>query len=251
MGIGYRIFMHLYAWTVGLDATAPEYVTWMNLFYFNVVWISLATLVFFYYVTKDCKTCVAQRAATGAITGRHEEHHVWILWTLTTTLCMQLFWVSSFFGEIDAVWHQIAVRDTAFTPVHIVEFYAMFPVMVTLTIGAFLYARKHLGHSVYHRSKGFPLSWVLMLGAALYLMAQVTINEWSHSFWITEEIFSAPLHWPFIFFGYMYAAVVAVWFQTLVRVLELKGNEDIKNGVATQAFPIPTDDWMRTHGYTD
>ncbi|MGH9022033.1 MAG: methane monooxygenase/ammonia monooxygenase subunit C [Acidimicrobiia bacterium] len=92
------------------------------------------------------------------------------------------------------------------------------------------------GTRVYHRSKGFPLTWILMLSAGLLLMTQVTMNEWSHSFWITQEIFSAPLHWPFIWFAYLYASIFAVWFQTLGRVYELKGKQDLAQGEATQAF---------------
>ncbi|MGH9021821.1 MAG: methane monooxygenase/ammonia monooxygenase subunit C [Acidimicrobiia bacterium] len=238
--LAWRIFQHIHAWTSGLDATAPEYNIWMNMFYMNTVGISRASLVYFYFVTKDCKTCVAQRAATGTITARHEEHHVWILWVLLAALCYELFWVASFFGEQDAVWHQIAVRDTAFTPTHIILFYGTFPLMISITVGAFLYARKHLGHSVYHRSKGFPLTWVLMLSAGLLLMTQVTLNEWSHSFWITEEIFSAPLHWPFVTFAYLYGSIFAVWFQTLGRVYELKAQQDVALGEATQPFTMET-----------
>jgi len=234
--LAWRIFMHVHAWTSGLDATAPEYAIWMNAFYVDTVGISIGTLIFFYFVTKDCKTCTAQRAATGTITARHEEHHVWIMWTILVALCYELFWVASFFGESDAVWHQIAVRDTAFTPVHIFLFYGTFPMMISITVGGFLYGRKHLGHSLYHRSKGFPLTWVLMMAAGLTLMVQVTFNEWSHSFWITEEIFSAPLHWPFITFAYLYASIFSVWNQSMARVLEMKSKEDVAKGEATHLF---------------
>ena len=238
--LSWRIYQGLYAWTTGLDATSPEYAMWMNAFYLNTIFISVATLIFFYYVTKDCKTCVAQRAATGVITARHEEHHVWMMWTLLVALTYTLFWTVSLFGESDAVWHQIAVRDTAFTPTHIFLFYGAFPVMISITVGTFLYARKHLGHSVYHKSKGFPLTWVLMIAAGLTLMVQVSFNEWAHSFWITEEIFSAPLHWPFITFAYLYASIFAVWNQSMARVLEMKSKEDVAKGEATTIFDHPT-----------
>src|SRR5688572_21699010 len=49
--LSWRIYQHLYAWSTGLDATSPEYAMWMNAFYANTVFISVGTLIFFYFAT--------------------------------------------------------------------------------------------------------------------------------------------------------------------------------------------------------
>ena len=44
-----------------------------------------------------------------------------------------LYYMASFFPNSDGAWHQTAVRDTAFTPPHIVMFYCAFPLGITMT----------------------------------------------------------------------------------------------------------------------
>ena len=53
-------------------------------------------------------------------------------------------------------------------------------------------------------------------------MMQVAFNEWAHSLWILEEIFAAPFHWPFVFYGWLSAAMFAVWTDTSVRLLSIE-----------------------------
>ena len=52
------------------------------------------------------------------------------------------------------------------------------------------------------------------------------------SFFQAEEVFAAPLHWPFVIFAYLLASTFAVWFGTLPRILELARQE--RSAVAAQ-----------------
>jgi methane/ammonia monooxygenase subunit C len=53
-------------------------------------------------------------------------------------------------------------------------------------------------------------------------MLQVAVNEWGHSLWIAEEVFAAPLHWPFVIYVWLAAGTFAVWLETLIRVLSIE-----------------------------
>jgi methane/ammonia monooxygenase subunit C len=66
--------------------------------------------------------------------------------------------------------------------------------MIT-TVATFLYGRTRLPHI--YRDRGYPLSMLLMIGGIFSLFLWVAVNEFFHSFWQTEERFSAPLHWGF------------------------------------------------------
>jgi methane/ammonia monooxygenase subunit C len=35
------------------------------------------------------------------------------------------------------------------------------------------------------------------------ILPNVGLNEWGHTFWWMEELFVAPLHYGFVFFGWM------------------------------------------------
>ena len=48
------------------------------------------------------------------------------------------------------------------------------------------------------------------------------MNEWGHSLWITEEIFAAPFHWPFVTYGWLAAGIFALWAETIIRLLGIK-----------------------------
>ena len=64
-------------------------------------------------------------------------------------------------------------------------------------------------------------------------MVQVGLNEWGHSLWITEEIFAAPLHWPFVTYVWLAPAIFALWLETLARLL------NIEKELAEQRTPAP------------
>jgi methane/ammonia monooxygenase subunit C len=48
------------------------------------------------------------------------------------------------------------------------------------------------------------------------------MNEWGHSLWITEEIFAAPFHWPFVTYGWLASGIFALWAESLGRLLQIE-----------------------------
>jgi methane/ammonia monooxygenase subunit C len=228
----YRIYQSYFAWTKGLDSAAPDYAKyWMKALYVNTGTLVILGSILMAWAMRDCQACVSQMETHGRILPRHEEHHIWIVWSLLVIFCIGLYAAASFFGEQDASWHQVAIRDTAFTPSHIFLFYGVFPVFGFTSAVAFLYARKHLSNNIYAPEKGFPVSWGLVLGSSSFLMFWVAVNEFMHSFVVPEELFSAPLHWGFITFGLLAGGAFAILFQTLPRVMELQ-NEEKKERMA-------------------
>src|SRR6266545_145759 len=73
-----------------------------------------------------------------------------------------------------------------------------------------------------------PVSFALVVGGSILLMFQVAFNEFGHTFWQTEEVFSAPLHWPFVIFAYLLFATFAIWFSSAVRLAQLVRQEEGK-----------------------
>jgi methane/ammonia monooxygenase subunit C len=218
-----RGYQQLFAWTAGLDSSTPEFATyWMSLFWAEIASVSALAMVWWSWAAfTKCRTCEAQRAAVGSVKPGHELRHLAMLWISTTVATFSAFMQLAFFGEQDATWHQVAIRDTAFTPSHIPLFYFWFPLLITASVGSFLYARTRLPHI--YRDRGYPLSLLLVIAGTALLLMHVSVNEYIHSFWQTEEIFSHPAHWPFVLYFYVAAAVFSVWFQTLPRIYELIG----------------------------
>jgi len=55
----------------------------------------------------------------------------------------------------------------------------------------------------------------------------VAFNEWAHSLWILEEIFAAPFHWPFVFYGWLSAGIFALWAETIIRLLGIEKEREL------------------------
>ena len=98
----------------------------------------------------------------------------------------------------DASWHQVIIRDTSFTPSHVVVFYGSFPMYIVCGVASYLYAMTRL--PLYSRGTSFPL--VMAIAGPLMILPNVGLNEWGHAFWFMEELFSAPLHWGFVILGW-------------------------------------------------
>jgi methane/ammonia monooxygenase subunit C len=61
---------------------------------------------------------------------------------------------------------------------------------------------------------------MVVLGPAL-ILPNLGFNEWGHAFWLTEEIFTHPLHWGFVGLGWTGIALGGVLLQFCVRMSEL------------------------------
>ena len=136
-----------------------------------------------------------------------------------------IYWGARFCGEQDATWHQAAVRDSAFTPVNIVKFYVADPIYIITGIGGFMYARTRLPTFA---CKGWSVAYVLLFIGPLMILPSAGLNEWGAAVWVMEELFVAPLHWTFVFFGWFSLAAFGVSLLILGRLQELcSGYEDV------------------------
>ncbi|MBX6378855.1 MAG: hypothetical protein IRY95_09970 [Clostridia bacterium] len=220
--LAFAVFMRWYqgvwAWTAGLDATLPEFKKyWTSLLLAEVTLIPLGGIVWLWRLVRYKPA----EGLTVAEAARREVSHILTLWSILAADAFVAFFLAGFYGEQDNAWHQVVIRDTAFTPSHIPLFYGAFPLLVLFTIGAYLYARTRLPHLYADKNKGMALAWVLMMTGAVVELAWVAVNEWGHSMWIAEEWFAAPEHWGFVAFFYPLAAIFAVWFQTANRLMEV------------------------------
>jgi methane/ammonia monooxygenase subunit C len=221
--IALRVYQGYFAWynEAGLNASSQAFVTyWFTLFVGEVLVAGAITVGWWGWLVVK-----GQRLVDKPITRSEEVRRIAVFWGLIGATCVTLYFMASFFPNQDGVWHQTAVRDTALTPSHIVMFFWAFPLGITMTIGTYLYGRYWLP-KIYGAEKGFPWSFFLLIAASVTEMMQVAMNEWGHSLWITEEVFSAPFHWPFVTYGWLAAGIFALWAESLSRLLQIEDESD-------------------------
>jgi len=232
-----RVYQQKFAWynEAGLDSASPAFKHyWFSLFLIELALVTVITLGWWGWLLKSGQKVAASDAAK-PISKAEEVRRIVVFWGLIGSTCVVLYFMASFFPNQDGVWHQTAVRDTALTPSHIVMFFWAFPLGITMTVGTYLYGRTRLP-KVYSPDKGFPWSFFLLIAASVTEMMQVAMNEWGHSLWITEEIFAAPFHWPFVTYGWLASGIFALWAETLGRLLQIE--DEVEEELQT---PVPAD----------
>lgn len=216
--VSWRVYQQVWAFENGLDAHDPAFNKyWLSLALANMTLLPAAAGAWYVWMWLSGQKLNKQPSR------EEESRRIWSLWLIVLSFTTAVFGAASYCAEQDASWHQIVTRDTAFTPSHDVLFYGSFPVLIYLAVGAFIYARTRLPHLF--GGKLVPVSFALIIGGTILLMFQVAMNEFGHSFFQAEELFAAPLHWPFVIFGYLLAATFAVWFSTVPRAAELARQE--------------------------
>ncbi len=191
--IACRVYQQVYAWTAGIDSTSPEFQAyWMRLLYalFAIEAIAAAASWGAVWMTRP--------RDFSKLTTAEELRRFGRFVAIIFCYVFAVFWAGSFFAEQDASWHQTVVRDTSFTPSHIILFYFSFPVYIILGITAYLYGMTRLPRFAARHS----LPWVIAVAGPFMLLPVVAYNEWAHSFWILEERFTAPVHYWFTFFAW-------------------------------------------------
>jgi methane/ammonia monooxygenase subunit C len=214
-----RLYEQFFAWSAGLDSFAPEFqVYWMGLLQFAVLasCLGAAGLVGFLWRTRD-----RDLASLAAPTEMRRLIYL-VQWLLV--FAVALYWGLSFFSEQTAVWHMTAVRDTDFTPSNIITFYVSYPLFAIIGLGAFFYARTRLPTF----AKGYSLAFVVLVVGVFMTIPNVGFNEWGHTFWSMDEGFAGPLHWGFVFFGWMSLAMFGVVLLILGRLRELLGADALE-----------------------
>ncbi|MFN0318040.1 MAG: bacterial ammonia monooxygenase, subunit AmoC [Burkholderiales bacterium] len=210
--MGLRAYQGMYAFEFGLDSTSEDFQKyWMTLLKVEVVFISVASVVTWIYlwVTRD-KNLEKLDAETEL-----RRYFNAVGWLLLYTFAF--IFIASFNGEADATWHQTVVRDTVFTPSHIVLFYFAIPAYILFGVGSMLYAMTRLPK--FANNFSVPLIMVV-LGPGL-ILPNLGFNEWGHAFWLTEEIFTHPLHWGFVVLGWTGIGIGGLLLQVVMRMAEL------------------------------
>jgi methane/ammonia monooxygenase subunit C len=211
-----RWYEEVYGWGAGLDAFAPEFQTyWMNFLYIEwVLEIVVASMLWgWLWKTRDRNL---DKLSGRDEVRRHFHHLNWLC-----AYAFAIYWGASFFTEQDGTWHQTIVRDTDFTPSHVIEFYLSYPVYIITGMGAFLYAKTRLPCF----SKGISLPYLIVVVGPFMILPNVGLNEWGHTFWWMEELFVAPLHYGFVIFGWLALALFGVLLQIFNRCGEVCGSQ--------------------------
>ena len=211
IGAFWRIYLQVFGLSVGLDATAPEFSTyWFGLLYAEIALIIFANVACWTYLIMTRDRNLA------AITPEVEfKRYFYItLWLVAYTAAIVTVGI---WTETDAAWHQMTMRDTAFSPTHIVLFYGVVPAYLFFGVGAFIYAMTRT--PIF--ANGISFMFLLAVIGPFLVLPNIGFNEWGHAFWLTEEIFSHPLHWGFVALGISALALAGVAAQIAVRLAEL------------------------------
>ena len=61
-------------------------------------------------------------------------------------MAFAIYYGASYFTEQDGTWHQTIVRDTDFTPSHIIEFYLSYPIYIITGGACFLVCKNQTSY---------------------------------------------------------------------------------------------------------
>ena len=168
-----RWYEGVYGWSAGLDSFAPEFETyWMNFLYIEMVLEVVTASVLWGYIwkTRDRKVM--------SITPREELRRHFTHWVWLVMYGIAIYYGASYFTEQDGTWHQTIVRDTDFTPSHVIEFYLSYPIYIITGVASFLYAKTRL--PTYQQ--GLPLQYLVSVIGPFMILPNVGLNEWGHTF---------------------------------------------------------------------
>ena len=208
----YRIYQHTTSFTVGLDYFSEDFQKyWMTLLYVQlpVLFALGAGIVGWLWHTRD--------RHLDRLAPAEELRRYFVLIGQLMVFGVIAYLIASTFAEADAAWHQVTVRDTDFTPTHIVLFYFGIPVFIIGAVAAFAYARTRLPEFANRLS----LPFALLVAGPVMIMPNVGFNEWGHTFFYAEELFAAPIHWGFVLLGWATFAAGGLLVQMLSRMVEL------------------------------
>lgn len=216
MYVAVRIYEQVFAWTKGLDSFSMEFQTyWMSLFYAEVAVGAIAAFGIWGYLWKTRDRHLDQLEPMEEI----RRHFKLLVWLACYTYAV--YWAASYFAEQDGSWHQTVIRDSDFTPSHIILFYLSFPVYIILGVGSWLYARTRLPQY----AEGISLPHTIAVVGPFLILPNVGLNEWGHTFWFMEELFSAPLHWGFVTLSWTGLALGGLMLQLMYRLTQLTNFE--------------------------
>jgi methane/ammonia monooxygenase subunit C len=193
VGAGLRLYMGMMAFSTGTDYYAPEFHTyWMPLLYGEIIVLGLFTVGMSVYLWMTRETDASK------IGPELELSRYWKLLGVFTVMGLWAATVAITSVESDAAWHQVTIRDTDFTPTHIIIFYFSLPFLTAMLVPTFIWAHTRL--PAYMNKVSLPFLAVVV--GILMIMPNYGFNEWGHTFFYAEELFAAPIHWGFVLLGW-------------------------------------------------
>lgn len=208
----YRWYQHVYSFTVGLDYFEPEFqIYWMRLLWAQLTVIGLAGLI-------GAPALWLTRPLDFSDLSVEQEirRYFWVLSTLLVGGLI-VFFAMDIYAEADAAWHQVTIRDTDFTPTHIVLFYMGVPLLALVAILGFIWVHTRLPQ--FSNRVSLPLA--LTVSGPLLIMPNLGFNEWGHTFFYAEELFAAPIHWGFVVLAWAFFGMAGFIVQCLIHISDL------------------------------
>lgn len=222
----WSLYLLAFGFSKGADSTDPEY----GKYWYTMLAVNLAILfpaITFSNVrlaSTRCRVCTTQLDEAGAVAPGHEMQHHWTFLGILLTGTLSVLGGFAIGIGGDAAWHQSALRDTSITPIHTFSFYGFAPLSFLALITAYVYGRTRLP-GLWGPGRGMSVAFVALVGGALFGIVNFTFNEFGHSMWIFEELFTYPMHWPFVLFGIPNLAIFAIAATSLLRVGSLIASE--------------------------
>lgn len=208
----YRAYSEATAFTYGLDYFSREFdVYWMRLLFGQLLLIGALGTGTVVYLWRTRERDLSH------IGPREEVRRLFVLIAQILLFAFMFYVTGSIYTEADAAWHQVTIRDTDFTPTHIGLFYFCVPLLVFWGFITFAYAHTRIPLFAGRIS----LPFAIIVAGAFMIMPNVGFNEWGHTFFYAEELFSAPIHYGFVLLGWSTFAAGGLLLQILRRVADL------------------------------
>lgn len=221
-GTGIRIYLDTMGFSVGTDYYSDDFQKyWMPVLYGEIIILTSFTLILSTYLWMTRETDAS------SISKELELSRYWKLLGIFTVMGIWAGCVASNAVESDAAWHQVTIRDTDFTPTHIVIFYFALPFLTAMLIPAFIWT--HTRIPAYMNKVSVP--FLCVVAGILMIMPNYGFNEWGHTFFYAEELFAAPIHWGFVFLGWSLFFLIPLAMQLITNMARLIAEataEDLK-----------------------
>jgi len=210
IGMALRWYLVSFGFSVGTDYYSPEFASyWMPLLYSELVALGLVCVGFsmYYWMTRPLSPVLPAE----------ELGMYWKLLGVFTVIGIWAGFIASTAVESDAAWHQVTIRDTDFTPTHIIIFYFALPALTAMLIPTFIWV--HTRIPAFRGRVSIP--FLAIVCGIIMIMPNYGFNEWGHTFFYAEELFAAPIHWGFVFLGWSLFFLVPLAFQIISRMTRL------------------------------
>ncbi|MBI2866965.1 MAG: hypothetical protein HYX97_01360 [Chloroflexi bacterium] len=169
--------------------------------------------------------------------GRGLRNVMWMWWITAVTynaVAIPVIW--------DPAQHSFIIRDSTWTPPHLMIFGPFFAIMMFMAIVFQFYALKKA--QPYIRGE-IPITlWLFPTTVFGFTLGSMFTNELGHIFLFREEFFSMPTHWNFVLtFMYIYAVGLPEVARSLHRLgqIEAKAQELVKTTVAAAPARVAAD----------